>query len=63
LIRQLVRADNDEAKVKELAEAIRKWAGDYPRKQAQLKTLCKQVLERDLGSDAAKKVLRQLAGE
>ena len=63
LMRQMIQLTNDEAKVQEIAAAMKKWAGDNPRKQTQLVDFCKQVLKLGYGSDAAKKALRRLAGE
>jgi hypothetical protein len=63
LMRQMIQRDNDEAKVKETAEAMLKWAGDNLRKKNQLADYCKQVIQLGYGNDHAKAALRRLAGQ
>ena len=62
-MRQMIQKDNDEAKVKETAEAMLKWAGDNARKKAQLVDYCKLILKAGYGNDIAQKALKRIAGE
>jgi hypothetical protein len=63
LMRRLIQKDASEETVKEVAAAMRKWAGDDAEKKAQLTAYCKKVLELGYGNDLAKRALKRLAGD
>jgi hypothetical protein len=63
LMRAMIQQTNDDSKVKETAEAMLKWAGDNPRKKAQLVEYCKKVIKLGYGNEIAQKALKRIAGE
>ncbi|OAI54720.1 hypothetical protein AYO44_14330 [Planctomycetaceae bacterium SCGC AG-212-F19] len=63
LMRRLIQKDASEETVKEVAMAMRKWAGDDAQKKTQLTAYCKKVLELGYGNDLAKRALKRLAGD
>lgn len=63
LMRKLLQQNNDEATVKDVADAMVKWAGEDARKKAQLAEYCKTVVKLGYGNDLAKRALKRLAGE
>jgi hypothetical protein len=63
LMRSLIQPNNDEAKVKEIVDAMVKWAGDDAKKKTQLSEYCKTIIKAGYGNDIAKRALKRLAGE
>lgn len=63
LMRRMIQKDNDEATVKQITEAMLKWAGDDPVKKKELAEFCKRIAHVGYGTEAAKKAIKKLAGE
>jgi hypothetical protein len=62
LMRQMINMSNDEATCRRIGEQMTQWAGNDAAKKKTLADYCKKVLELGYGNDAAKAVLRRLAG-
>jgi hypothetical protein len=63
LMRQLIGLQADPSQVEKAAEAMTRWAGDDPRKRADLAEYSKLVLGLGYGSEAAKAALTRMAGD
>lgn len=63
LMRKMIQLNNTEEQVKEIADAMMKWAGDDAKKKAELTEYCKQVVQLGYGSEPARAALKKLAGE
>jgi hypothetical protein len=63
LMRRMINLNNDEAAVKEVSDAMLKWAGTDRARRAQLTQYCQMILKLGYGNDIAKRALRRLAGE
>jgi hypothetical protein len=63
LMRRMIQPTNDEAKVREIAELMTKWAGDNSDRKKELAEFCKRVAHLKYGTEAAQKALKQMAGE
>ncbi len=63
LMRKMIQPSNDEASVKEINEAMLKWAGDNPQRKDDLKQFAVRIAHLGYGSDAAKTSIKKLARE
>jgi hypothetical protein len=63
LMRRLIQPTNDEAAVKEVVEAMTKWAGDDAARRQELAEFCKRIAHLGYGSEHVKKAVKKLAGE
>lgn len=61
LMRRLIQPNNDEAAVKEITEAMLKWAGDDSARKQDLKQFCVRIAHLGYGSDVAKAAIKRLA--
>ena len=62
LMRRLIGLQADRSQVEQAAEAMARWAGDDPRKKAELADYCRLVLGLGYGTDAAKDALEADGG-
>ena len=62
-MRRLIGLQADRSQVEQAAEAMARWAGDDPRKKAELADYCRLVLGLGYGTDAAKDALKRMAGD
>jgi TolA-binding protein len=63
LMRSMIQPTNDEARVRDLAAQMKKWAGDDPARKTDLAEFCKRIVHLKYGTEAAQKVLKQMAGD
>jgi hypothetical protein len=63
LMRRMIQPSNDEATVKEVNDAMVKWAGDDRQRKDDLKQFAVRIAHLGYGSDAAKAAIKKLAGE
>ncbi len=63
LMRRLIRPMAEAEEVRGIAEEMDRWAGDDPRKKAELARYGKLVLGLGYGTEAAKDALKRLAGD
>lgn len=63
LMRRLIGLQADRSQVEQAAGAMASWAGDDPRKKAELAEYCRLVLGLGYGTDAAKEALKRMAGD
>jgi hypothetical protein len=63
LMRQMIQPANDEARVRDIAEQMKKWAGDDGERKTDLAEFCKRIVHLKYGTEAAQKALKQLAGD
>jgi hypothetical protein len=61
LMRRMIQPNNDEAAVKEITEAMHKWAGDEPKRKDDVKQFAVRIAHLGYGSDAAKAAIKKLA--
>ena len=61
LMRRMIQPTNDEATVKEITEAMLKWAGDDKQRKDDLKQFAVRITHLGYGSDAAKAAIKKLA--
>jgi hypothetical protein len=62
-MRRLIGPQADRTQVEQVAEAMARWAGDDPRKKAELADYCRLVSGLGHGTDAAKEALKRMAGD
>lgn len=61
LMRRLIQPSNDEATVKEISEAMHKWAGDSPQRKTDIKEFAVRIAHLGYGSESAKAAIKKLA--
>ncbi len=61
LMRRMIQPTNDEATVKEITEAMLKWAGDNAQRKDDLKQFAVRIAHLGYGNDAAKAMIKKLA--
>jgi hypothetical protein len=57
----MIQPTNDEAAVKDITDAMYKWAGDNPQRKDDLKQFAVRIAHLGYGSDAAKAAIKNLA--
>lgn len=62
VMRRMIQPTNDDAAVKEITEAMLKWAGDNPQRKDDLKQFAVRIAHLGYGSDPAKAAIKKLAG-